>query len=326
MTSSPPSPPPSCWIVTDGKAGMINQCLGLAEAMGLEADVKTIVNRAPWRYLAPGMWLAPLSAPGPPGDPLAPPWPDILIATGRQAVAPAAAIRRASGGATFAIQIQNPGIALDRFDVVIAPRHDRLDAANVISTDGSMHRVTADRLAAARPDFAPMLADLPRPLVAVMVGGDSGRMKFDAAAVDRLAAMLRDVATTQGAGFAVTASRRTGPEAEHRLRQALEEVPSVFWDGEGANPYYGFLAAADHIVVTADSVNMVTEASATGKPVHVFEFPTIPAKFRMFHDAMRERGISRVFSGNLESWTYDPPVGTAAVAAEIWQRYRARAS
>ena len=116
-----------CWIVTDGKAGMENQCLGLARALGVEPTVKRIAPRVPWRYLPPQLWLAPLRALGPESDTLAPPWPDLAIGSGRLSVAPMLALKRASPK-TVTVQIQNPTVAPSRFEFWVAGKfrlHDR---------------------------------------------------------------------------------------------------------------------------------------------------------------------------------------------------------
>ena len=94
----------------------------------------------------------------------------------------------------------------------------------------------------------------------------------------------------------------------------------MFWDGAGENPYFGYLALADAIVVTGDSVAMVSEACATGKPVHVYGLPGGSAKFERFHQDMRDAGCTRPFHGVIEKWTYQPPDETARVAAEIRRR------
>ena len=118
----------------------------------------------------------------------------------------------------------------------------------------------------------------------------------------------------------MTASRRTGDTNAAILRDALSTCPAYVWDGEGDNPYFGFLGLADTIVVTADSVSMVSEACATGKPVYVVELEGGSAKFARFHEGLRAAGITRAFDGNLESWTYAAPDDTAKVAAEIVRR------
>ena len=302
---------------------MENQGVGLAEALGRPFTTNRIRLRAPWRYLAPQLWLMPFAALDPAGDQLAPPWPELLIATGRTSVALALAVKRASGGQTFAVQIQNPDFAIARFDLVVPPRHDRMVGPNIVSTRGALHRVTAQRLAAAAREFGPGVAHLPRPLVAVLIGGSNRSYRLDSAATEQLAAGLKALAA-QGAGLAITPSRRTGAENERILRARLAGTAANIWDGTGANPYFGYLALADAIVVTGDSVSMVSEAASTGKPVYVFDLPGGSAKFRAFHDGLRADGITRTFAGKLERWTYRPLDDTAVVAAEVRRRLELR--
>ena len=96
------------------------------------------------------------------------------------------------------------------------------------------------------------------------------------------------------------------------------------WDGSGDNPYMGYLALADVLVVTADSVNMVSEAAATGKPVFVVDLKGGSRKFRLFHEDMRGKGITRPFEGRLETWIYPPLQETARAAEEIRRRFADR--
>lgn len=308
------------WVITDGKPGMQNQCVGLAEAVGLPFAIKKIVVRAPWKWLLPPLWPAPLRALSRQGDPLSPPWPRLVIGTGRMSVAPIAAIGAQSGGRTFTVQIQNPGMRRDAFGLIVAPEHDEMSGANVISTLGALHRVTPARLRAEAQQFAPALAHLPRPLVAVLVGGNNRSYRLDAAVAERLADGLAALCRDHGAGLAVTASRRTGDGAFEVLRQHLSRLPAVLWDGSGPNPYFGYLGLADAIVVTCDSVSMASEAASTGKPVYVFDLPGHSAKFDAFHAGLRHAGVSRRFTGTLDTWSYVPPDDTARVAAEVRRR------
>lgn len=316
----------TCWVVTDGTLGMEVQCLGLAEALGIEPVVKRLRTRPPWRYLPPRLWLAPMMALSSTSDRLDPPWPDLLIATGRQSVALSIAVRRRSGGKTFTVQIQNPAAALGNFDLVVAPVHDGLSGANVVATRGALNGVTPEKLAAAAERFGPELSHLPRPLVAVLIGGDNKVYRLSAGRMRDLAARLAELVARYRAGLAVTPSRRTGVENEAVLREALRSLPAVVWDGTGANPYLGYLALADAIVVTCDSVNMVSEACATGKPVYVFDLDGGSEKFSRFHERLRRDGLTRPFDGVLAEWRYTPLDDTARVAEEIHQRMAGRAS
>lgn len=310
-----------CWVVTDGTPGMENQALGLAEALGFQPEIKRIAPRLPWRILPASLWPCPLCATT--GDALAPPWPDILIATGRPTVAPALAIKARNGGRTFAVQIQNPGLLRPRFDAIVAPQHDRIAGENVVATRGSLNGVTAAKLAEAARRFAPLLAKLKRPLVAVLVGGDNKVYRLTPELTRRLCGQLKSLAETFGAGLAVTPSRRTGAENEAILRAMLEPIGAEVWDGKGENPYLGYLALADAVVATGDSVNMVSEACATGKPVYVVDLEGGSAKFRRFHELMRASGLTRPFTGTLETWRYEPLDDTRRAAEAIKARYAA---
>lgn len=310
------------WAVHDGKIGMANQVIGLAEATGLAFVEKRLAIRSPWRHLAPAFWIHPLDAPGPQGDRLEPPWPELVIACGRLTIAPALAAKRASGGRIFWVQIQDPRYARHAVDLMVVPGHDPARGANVFATLGAVHRVTPARLAEGARRVAAQLADLPRPLVAVLVGGSNRVFRMTdrrfAHFVDQLAALAR-----QGFGIAVTPSRRTGASHERLLRERLAGRGYI-WDGVGENPYFGLLGLADALVVTADSVSMVSEAAATGKPVHVVDLEGGSAKFARFHQAMREAGVTRPFTGVIEHWCYVPPDDTARAAAEIRRRLESR--
>jgi mitochondrial fission protein ELM1 len=118
----------------------------------------------------------------------------------------------------------------------------------------------------------------------------------------------------------VTPSRRTGEAGLTVLRERLAELPVAIWDGAGDNPYYAYLAIADALLVTADSVSMVSEAAATGKPVHILGLDGGDAKFARFHETMRKAGITRPFTGQIECWSYKPPYDTARAGAALRQR------
>lgn len=313
-----------CWILTDGKAGTENQCLGLADALGLSPTVKRIAPRAPWRWAAASLWTLPWGrlplALSRGDEPLAPPWPRLLIASGRPSVGPAIAIRRASRGSTFCVQVQDPRVSPRHFDLVAAPRHDRLSGPNVMATRGALHRVTAAKLEQAAAAFGPRYAHLPRPRIAVLIGGTSKHYRLTQSLAQRLGRDLRALSDETGAGLMVTASRRTGADNEKTLRTALEGTACEFWDGEGENPYFGFLALADHIIVSEDSVSMTSEAASTGKPIYTIALEGGTAKFRAFHDSLLADGVTRPFTGALESWSYAPLDDTKRVADEVRAR------
>ena len=316
-----------CWCVTDGRPGMENQAVGLAEAMGFAPVVKRVLLKPLWRLASPHITAFKRYAMSSKGDMLAAPWPDILIATGRPSILPALHIKGQSGGRTFAIQLQDPVSLRYRFDRIVVPEHDGLQGANVIRMDGALHRVTPATLAEARAKWAPRFGGLRKPLVAVLLGGNNSRYVFG----KREAAMLGlQLKALSGAGFGlmITPSRRTGEANMAILREALTDTLAFIWDETGDNPYFGMMAHADAFVVTCDSVNMVSEACSTGRPVHFVELPgengkALPEndKFMRFRRGFERHGRIRVFQGRIENWTYEPLREMERVAGLIRETY-----
>jgi mitochondrial fission protein ELM1 len=307
---------PFGWVLHDGKAGMSSQAVGLAEAAGFAFVEKRLEIRFPWTCLPPLLWPAPLDAPGGTGARLEPPWPDFVIACGRNAAMPALAIRRASGGRTITAQIQDPRIGRDEFDLSIVPEHDRLRGPSVMVTRGAVHRVTLARLAAER-GRCPGLAAMPRPILTVLIGGSNKAYRLTLRRVEEIAEGVAAILRMRGGSALVTPSRRTGVQGVNLLQERLAGLPAEIWDGAGENPYFAYLAFADAFLVTADSVSMISEAAATGKPIHILDLDGGNAKFARFHQIMRNAGITRAFAGRIEKWSYPVPDDTARAGAAL---------
>lgn len=318
--------------MTDGKAGMVNQALGLAEALargGGEYLIveKTIVPAWPWSLLPAGFWPGGVSGAGLGSSSMTPSWPDVIVSCGRHAIGPAVWVKRQSAGKTSLVHAQHPRTAARHFDVIVAQSHDGMSGANVVTVLGSMHCLSEGRLASASAAFADQFAGLPRPTIGVLIGGSNKTYRMTAAIARGLASNLRDLAAETGCGLLVTASRRTGAENLALLRDQLAGPDIYFWDEQGENPYFAILAHADAFLVTGDSVNMISEACFTGKPVEVIAMEGGEgSKFERFHREMQQAGYTRPFTGELPSWTGQRLDETSRAAAEIIGRLARRQS
>lgn len=312
-------------VVSDGRAGIENQALGLAEAIQRLTPAEITVKRVRWRSLfdklpsalkTPAM-LAPASdAPFPAANE---PWPDLWIATGRATLPLSLAVHRRSNGKTFVVQTQDPRLARSRFDMIVAPAHDDLSGDNVFEIVGSPHRVTPALIAEAAPAFASTIDPLPHPRVAVMIGGKSRAFDLTEGHAADLADQISDTITEAGGSLLLTFSRRTPAAAKVAMTARLSALPGLIWDGQGPNPLFAFLDAADHILVTEDSANMAAEAASTGKPVHILPMLPLKAagKFERLHADLEAHGATRPFYGMLESWTYEPLAETDRAARAV---------
>jgi mitochondrial fission protein ELM1 len=302
-------------ILCTDLAGLRAQALGLVEAAGLTPDLRVLRPRKPWSYLSPGLWPNPLKAVE--ADVIAGPLPGLVIGCGGAGARVAAALRRPG---VRAVAIQHPRMPLERFDLVLAARHDGIAGKNVIVTRTALHRVTPARLAAEAAIWAPVLAPMKRPLVAVLLGGSNGRYRFDAAVARAFGAKLAAMMDADGVGLAVTPSRRTAPEVMAILREVLEPRGAWIWDGAGENPYFGMLGLADAVIATADSVSMVSEAVATAVPVMLYRLPGKSARIGAFMEALLADGRVRDFAGRLALWETAAYDDTAQAAEQMRRR------
>lgn len=325
-----PAEPLNVWTVTDGRAGIEAQALGLAEAIARRAPIalttKRVRLRTPYSWLPAGLVPAPRNAVTLGSDTVEPPWPDILIGCGRASIPFSLGMRDWSHGRTLVVQLQDPRMNPREFDIVVPPLHDGLEGQNVVPIVGACHRVTPERMQSAVAEYrTAQLEDLPGPRFAVLIGGKSKRQDISAARARMISDSLAAAQRETGGSLMVTLSRRTGDAARLQFRTWLAPHCAIFYEGEGANPYPAILGVADHIFVTADSVNMATEAAATGRPVHVLSVDGHAGKLERFHRSLARRGCARPFKGKLETWSYPALLETDRVAAAVLTAWAARA-
>jgi mitochondrial fission protein ELM1 len=242
------------WVLSAGKPGDDAQAILLADAVGWPTVVKRL-----------GV------------DALAPPWPAVVIASGRATETAARRIAATAAGTVRVVQVGRPHGPLARLDlVVVPPQYVVPDHPRVVRLALPLQRVSPAALAAAATAWQPPPgAPLPRPWIGALVGGSGRPYVLDAAAARDLGTRLSAAARAAGGSLLVTTSRRTGAAGAGALAAAIT-APAVVhrWDGGApTNPYLAFLGVADRLVVTADSPSMLADAVSTGKPVEIVALP-----------------------------------------------------
>ncbi|MEM9809688.1 MAG: mitochondrial fission ELM1 family protein [Pseudomonadota bacterium] len=311
------------WAVSDGRAGMENQVLGIAEALQrrIPASIvnKRIVVDKAFERLPRFLWGNPFDRLSTQGDKLEPPWPDVFIGCGRRVVPYAMALQ----SQCFTVQTQDPRAPAKSFGLVVPPVHDEMIGQGILPIQGSPNRLTKDKLKVEATLLAASLPDEIRfksPFAAALIGGPSKSYRWNK---DVEEGIISALASTIEAGYAVlaTLSRRTPPHFRKRLEYAFKSKKLWLWDGEPLgpidNPYFGLLGLAERILVSEESANMITEAAFTGKPVHLLQLQGGGKKWDRFHTALAERGVIRPGAGMDESWSYAPLRETERVADEI---------
>lgn len=304
--------PPESLIYAEPYAGLQAQALGLAEAAGFSPKMVDLKPRALYRAVPPSLWPEPLGAVN-----LKNPPKGLAFTVGGMGAAIGAALHRRGNQV---VQIQHPRMDIKKFDLVVVNKHDELTGKNVIVTRTALHRVTPKRLAADRAIWAPRFAHLPRPLVAVLVGGSNGRFRLEGAEGTALARSLITLMNYDKAGLIITPSRRTPAAVRDALQISLAPRGAWIWDMQGENPYFGMLACADIIVATVDSISMVSEAVATSVPVLLAELPGKSRRNGLFMQILNEAGRTRPFFGRVEYWPVKPLNDTPYAADEVRRR------
>jgi mitochondrial fission protein ELM1 len=261
------------WVLLGDRAGDNAQLLRLAEALGWPFEAKRIrynrLNRCP-NLLLGGSKLT-VDTRG--SDPLAPPWPDLVIGASRRAAPLARWIKKQSGGRSRLVHLLHTQAPLHYFDLVVTTAQYRLpERANVLHNLLPLNTARAEVLESSAAQWRGRLEHLPRPWIAVLVGGNTASYRLDAFTARQLGQFTSRVARETGGSLLISSSPRTPPDAADALLAAVESPAYVYrWQpNKDENPYLAYLALADRFIVTADSASMLAEACSMGRPVELF--------------------------------------------------------
>lgn len=307
------------WVISDGAAGNENQALAVAGALGVDAPaIWRVRARRPWNWLAPqwspvlgaDTWVPPLPLTG---------LPDLAIGAGRIGAAALLSLKRLSHGRTRTLQILDPRINPARFDALLVPRHDQRAGPNVVVIDGSVHAIDDDwlqRMRAAAPPAAP-------PRSVALIGGPRAGVPISFASLQRLGATLMRWQRLQGGSIQIIGSRRTPAVWREQLKAVIGTAGNCWFDAsDGVNPYRSALAWGDRFIVSADSINMLSEALGTGMPVYALCDGMPSGKIGRFHRSMIDSSRLRPLSDAPQTWSYAPLRELARVLPELTRLLR----
>lgn len=260
------------------RAGDNSQVVGLGEALGWRLVEKHFVYTPFEKAVNLPFGAHLMGVAKKESSPIEAPWPDLVISAGRKNEPIARYIRkrafRDSGKRVRLVHAGRPWAAPPNWDLVITTPQYRLPQdPNIVHNDTPLHRVTRERLDGAALAWRDRVAHLPRPLIAVLCGGNSGPYPFDRASGERLAVQAEALVQELGGSLLITTSARTLGETTEALFAGIHS-PSIRYrwkKDDPDNPFFAFLGLADRVIVTADSVSMMAEACVTGRPVYLYD-------------------------------------------------------
>ncbi|MGI9284085.1 MAG: mitochondrial fission ELM1 family protein [Pseudomonadales bacterium] len=265
---------PRIWLVIGDKPGDNAQVEIIADALGLPFEIRRVLPKEQYVLGKPAFKASLYHLDLHASDNLEPPWPDLILTIGRRPAMAALWIQQQSGDRSQIILLGRPKRWMKRFSLVIVPSQYLLPKnPRVLRLDLPLMRSNKAAIDKATNAWCERLSPLPRPLTALMVGGQTKPFRFD----DNTARDLLDAAQrTTGAGFLyITTSRRTPPAVVEALQQALPNKACLYrWSADSRdNPYLALLGLADRFIVTGDSMSMMIEVARLGKPLAIFALP-----------------------------------------------------
>jgi hypothetical protein len=253
-------------------------------------------------------------------DLLVPPWPDLVITCGRRSAPLGVAIKKQSNGQTFCVHIQNPQMYKDDIDLIVAPSHDHFTGPNVVTNKGALHKVTQEKIQAGIREHGDLFKNLKHPLNFVLLGGNTHRYTMPQDGIEEIIRQIFQIREVSQGSVLVSPSFRT--PYRDVLRAVLKGQENIYLaEIEELNPYFAMLGLADTIFVTDDSVNMVSEACYTGKPVYILPMKGHKgSKPQQFVHGLIDEKFVRPFEGRIEKWTYTPFNDTERIAKIVREK------
>lgn len=315
------------WILLDNRIGSRHQAEGIADCLDktrFTVTEKTLeYNR--WAALPNfirGTTLLGLVSES--KNAISAPYPDIVLSPTRR-TAPIARYIKKKHPETKLVQLGHIGrTGIKDFTFIFAPEHDKnkFNAPNIRYTVGCPHFVTREKLDSAYQKWHDKFSPLPHPVTAVIIGGAIKKHPFSLENAERLALAVKSLKEKEGGSLLITTSRRTGTAAEEKIMSTLNAFPhyAYLWGTKDENPYLGFLACADNIVVTGDSVSMCSEATAAGKELRIFTGSDwLTPKHLRFVQSLCSKGYATDIANEdyTRQQTPDSPLNTAQEIAAV---------
>ena len=263
------------WVLTGAKTGDNAQVLRAARAMDLPFIEKRIALKPEFDTAKPRVAPSLHVVDAAKSDPLAAPWPDLVVTIGRRLSLPALWIKAQSGGKTRVALFNAPKGKADDFDLIVVPAFYTIaDGPRVCRIGLPLIAADPGKIAAAAEAFAPVFAELRRPIHVLLLGGDMGARKLDARFAAQTLRTMQEGFARDGSVY-VSSSRRTPAEAADAIQAALRPQDRHYrWQAnDPLNPYFGLLAHGATFTVTADSLSMLTEVARLGRPLAIAEPP-----------------------------------------------------
>ena len=300
-------------LLTEGMHGMISQVEGLAKGLDIDFTHHKVELNIFWKLIPPK--FTPVS--NFTFNSFYAKDFDIIISCGRKSVIPSICLKKNSKKKVYNIHIQNPKVSLKNFDIIITPEHDGLNGENVILSKGSIHYLTNEELVKNREYLSERL-NKEKEYLALILGGPNKYYDYNDNNLTKVFDKVKSLLEKNNLQAIIIPSKRTPKKIINLSNNYFGKDHLVINDID-KKAYLSGLSLAKYIVVTCDSISMISEAALTGKPIYIAE---IPAKkndyrFRSFRELFGKLNIVKDLEEKVEIWNYEILDETNRIAKEI---------
>lgn len=299
----------NCWIISSGLIGCENQCIGLAEELSFNYEIKKI---------NPGKILSITAPYGKPRNVknLIKPWPKFIIGAGRKTVPYMKYLKSKLRDNVFTIFLQDPKIKTNNFDFVWAPLHDEIKGDNTFSTLLSPGRVSQNLITKELAKWSDKFSVLPEPFLTILIGGQTKAFSFNK---EECLHILETISRSIKEGWTplISTSRRTPQFLKEEIKNIVYNNPHYFYDNNGENPYYALLGASNVALVTPDSVNMVSEAITANLSTYIFDLECKSRRINKFLSKLKEENFIKKINGKIDEFDFEKSNATKEIANHL---------
>ncbi len=307
------------WLLTEGAHGMISQVEGLAKALGASYQHKKIIYNSFWNFFPPKITPSiknVFNFNEIINDKNNIQVPNILISCGRKSVIPSIVLKSVlkNNHQIYNIHIQDPKISSNKFDYIIVPEHDSLDGRNVITSKGAIHYISAEEIEDARNHL------YLKNILTIILGGPNKYYSFLEDELKHIFNQIDELFLNNVDEVKIISSRRTPLNIIQFIKLKYQNNSKVVIDDSlSRQNYITALAQAKKIIVTSDSISMISEAATTGTPIFLARLKPIKNDYRFnkFIELFKKLNITKDLESKDQHWTYDKLYETKRIAEII---------
>ncbi len=304
-------------LLTEGMHGMISQVEGLAKALDLDFIHEKIELNDFWKLIPPKLTPAQNFVFKNKIDKKF----NIVISCGRKSVIPSIYLKNKFKNKIMNIHIQDPKVSLNKFDFIVSPEHDDLKGNNVIQSKGAIHYLREDELSKNIDYLKPQINK--EKVVSLVIGGPNRYYDFNEKQIDRIFQNVKKNFIDKGFQLILIPSMRT-PQNIIDLSKNYFDSSHIIISEVDKKAYLSSLKLADYIIVTCDSISMISEAAITGKPIYVAQMHPVKNNYRFqkFFKLFRSLNIIKDFENSVEKWSYEKLNETDKISSYIKEYFK----